>query len=161
MHFFSQTTLIYQVSINIPIDRSKINQNRNTLITKLTAPLNVLFMMILLLAVHNCIDLRNAMTKIANFMFLMSTIDLGSIITLILWTICLMMILTTYQTLQWFPTIPSSLMISTCLLSFIEPLVRNYISFLTCTLMSSSLWCPFYFIFLICFQFMLTINFAL
>jgi len=110
---------------------------------------------------HNCIDLRNVKTKITNCMCLLSTIDLGSTTTLILWTIPLTMILTTYPTLQWFSTTASILLLSMSHLSCIELLIRDYILFITCILRYSSLWWPFSFSFLISFQVMLWLNLAL
>ena len=86
---------------------------------------------------------------------------MGTTTTFILWTIPLTMILTTYATLQWFPTTTSSFLISMRFLSCIESLIRNYIFFLTCILRSSSLWWSFSFIFLISFQVMVMLNFAL
>ena len=158
MQFLSQTTLIHEVRINITIVRSMINQNRNNLIIKLTVHLNDRCLMICLPVVHSCIDLRNAIT---NCMCLLSIVDLGSTTTLILPTIPLTMILTTYPTLQWFTSASFSLLLSTSLLSCIESLVRNYIFFLTCILWSSSLWWPFSFIFLISFQVMPRLKFVL
>jgi len=112
----------------ITIFRSKINQNRNNLITKLTIHLNDRCLMVRLPIVHNCVDPRNVMTNIPNYIFLLRTIDMGST-TLILWKIPLIMILATYPTLQWCSTIASGMLLSMSLLNYIELLVRECILF--------------------------------
>ena len=86
MHFFIQTTLINQVRTNIYIIRSRVNQNRNNLITKLTVYLNDRCMMICLFVIQCCIDMRNAPTNIPNSLCLLFTIYLSPT-TLILWEI--------------------------------------------------------------------------
>jgi len=161
MHFFSQTTLVHEVRINITIARFRINQNRNTLITNLTFHLNDWCLMIGLPVVHSCIASRNVITNITNYMCLLSTIDMQSTTTPILQKILLMMILTTYPTLQWFSTTASSLFLSMSFLSCIESLVTNYILSLSCILMSSLLWWQFSFSFLISFEARLRLNFTL
>ena len=164
MHFFSQATLIHQVNINITIIKSRIIQNRNNSALKLTFHLNNGFLMIFLFVVHNCINSRNFMTNVPNFLHLLSAIDLR-LATLVQWTILLAMIFATYPTLQWSPTITSVLFLSRLrpmsLLNCIELLVRSDTFFLTYILRYSSLSWPLPFKFIIPLQFMLRLSFAL
>ena len=143
MHFFSQTTRIHQVMINITIVRSRINQNRNNLITKLTVHLDNGCLVIRLPIIQCYIDPRNVMSNIPNYLRLLSTIDMRHT-TPIWWTILLEMILATYPTLQLFPTTTFTLLLSKLrsmsLLNYIKFLVRGNIFLLTYIPRYSPLW---------------------
>ena len=91
MQFLIQTTIIPQVKTNIAIIRSRVNQNRNNLITKLIIHLNDRFLMVFLFVIQHCINTRNSLTNILNSLCLLRTIYLR-LTTLILLTISSMMI---------------------------------------------------------------------
>ena len=126
MHFFIQTKLIHQVRINITIIGSRVNQNRNNSITKITVYLDNRFLVIHLPVILCYIDTRNALPNIPNSLYFLCTVDLRHTI-LILQKISLKMILTTCQTLQLSLTITFILLFSS--LRSIKILVRcNIIS---------------------------------
>ena len=93
MQFLTQTTLIHQVRTNIAIIRSRVNQNINNLITKLTVHLNDRCLMIFMFVIQCCIGMWNTMTNIPNSLRLLYTVYLRPT-TLILWKISLKVLLT-------------------------------------------------------------------
>jgi len=128
--------------------------------TKLIVLLNDICVMINLHFFHHCINMRNVMINIPNYMCLLRTKDIGST-TLMLRTIPIIMILSTYPTLKWCCTIAYSLLLSMYLINCIELVLMNHNFFRTFTLRSSLLWLKFSFNFLISFEVMLRINFSL
>jgi len=120
--------------------------------------------MFYLLVVHSCINPKNVMTNIPNFLCLLSIIDLRPT-NLVQWKILLAMIFSTYPTLQSSPTITFVLLLSKLqrmsLFNYIELLLRNNIFFLTCILRYSPLWWQLPYKFLISFQVMLRLSFVL
>lgn len=97
MQFLTQTILIHLVRNTIAIIRSRVNQNRNKLITKLTVHLNDRFLMVFLFVIQCCINTRNALTNTPNSLCLLHTIYLRPT-TLILWIISPAMISSTSMT---------------------------------------------------------------
>ena len=71
MHLSIQATLIHQVRNDITIIRSKINQNGNKLIMKLTFHLNNGCLMTCLIVIHCCINPRNTLMNISNCLCLL------------------------------------------------------------------------------------------
>ena len=110
MHFSIQTTLIHQVRTNITIIRSRVNQNVNKLIKKLTSCLDNSCLVLFLLIIQSCIDMRNDLPNIPNSMRLLLTIDIKPT-TLIQQTISLEMFLSTCLTLQPSCTITSIMLL--------------------------------------------------
>ena len=99
MHFFSQTKHIHQVRINITIIISRVNKNRGNFIINLTIHLNNILLVIFLPIIQCCIDLRNDLSNIPNYLCFMFVVDLRPT-TLIRWEILLDMLLAIYPTLQ-------------------------------------------------------------
>lgn len=106
MHFFSQAMLIHHVMIRITIIQSKINQNRKKLTTNFAFHVNNGCLVICMLLVHSCMNLRNVMTNIPNYLCLLTT--------LLQWKILLVMIFSTYPALEWSPTITYVFLSSNC-----------------------------------------------
>ena len=145
MYFFIQTILIHQFGININIIRSRINQNRNNLITKLIVHLDNICQVIHLHVIQCYMDSRNAFSNIPNCVCFLCTIYMRHT-ALIQQKILLEMFLATFPTLQLsltitFIVLPSRLS-PMSLSDYIKLLVRNHILFLTYILRSFSLWWP-------------------
>lgn len=119
-----------------------------------TFHLNNGFLMIWFPVIHCCIDLRNFLTYIPNFLCLLSIINLRPS-TLIWLKIPPMMISTTSPTLQWFSIVAFIMLLHRMrpisFLIYLELLIRGDIFLLTCILRSSSLLKPFSFALLITF----------
>jgi len=162
MHFFSQTSLIHQVRINITIIRSRVNKNIKNSITELTFHLNNGCLAIHLLVIKCFIYLRNALSNIPNHLCLLSTIDLRPT-TLIQWKILPAMILATYPTLKRPTTyvLLLSRLRPMSLLNCIKLLVRRNILFLIYTLWSFPLWWPLTFSLFISFPTLATLDLML
>lgn len=94
MHFFSQTTPIHHVRINITIITSRVNQNRNNMTTSCTLHLNNGYLVMCLLVSHNCINLRDIMAHVSNHRCLMITMDRRPT-TLVQWKLLLAVIFMT------------------------------------------------------------------
>jgi len=127
------------------IARSKVNQNRNNFITKLTFHLNNRCLMINLPIIQCCINSRNTLSNIPKCLCLLSTVNLRSA-TLMLWTISHAMLSTISLTLQRLLAITLVLLLrlkSMYFFNCIELIVQRYILIITCTLRSYLLLIPF------------------
>ena len=149
---------------NIVITRSRISQNENNLIMKLTFHLNNRSIMTCVTIIMYYTDSGNTLTNTPNYLYLLRIVDMCHA-TLVQWTILLVMIFTTNLTLHRFPAsgfilIPSRLR-PMSFLSCIKLLMRCHLFLVTYIMMHSSLLRPFSFSLLIIFPFTLELRLAL
>lgn len=153
MKLFIQKPLIHSVSADVTIVRSKVNQNINNLIKNPTFHLDNRCLMISLPIIQCCINWRNTLPNIPNYLCLLSTINLR-LTTLIIWKISPAMILATNPTLQRLTIITLVLLLRLKSLSFvncIEFLIWCCIFLVICIMIFSSLLIPLSVILLITF----------
>ena len=163
MHLYIQTTLIHQVKTNITIIRSKVNQNRNNLITNLTVHLDNKCLVIFFPVIQRFIDPGNTMYNISHYLCLSCTIYMWYT-TLMLCTISPTMIFVTSPRLYRLSALILILLLRSKSLSSskcIELLRWCNILFVTCILRYCFLLVPFYFILIITFPVLLYVKSAL
>jgi len=160
MHLFIQTTHIRQVNINITIIRSRVNQNRNNLITNLTIHLDNRRLVICMYVIQHCIDPWNTLLNISHCLCLLSIVYLRST-TLMLWTISPTIIFSTSPTLYRLQTYILVLLLKLKSLSSvrcIELIIWRCILFITYILRYFSHIIPFSFFRCITFPFWLSLR---